>query len=159
MDGLSIAAKFGIAVIGGLFSYISGVMGVFLLCLIVFMIADFITGIMASKYVGKKIESSIGTKGLIKKTYVLILVLCVYMFEFVIGNQLSTYDMGIAKWIEELGLTGITGSGIAFLYCIVELVSIVENGNKMGNNLPAPINHIFQQLSKFLSGDNNDKSV
>lgn len=37
--------------------------------------------------------------------------------------------------------------------------TIVENGNKMGNNLPAPINHIFQQLSKFLSGENDDKRV
>lgn len=157
MERADIFIKGLVVIIGGALSYIIGIIGVFLAGLIVLMIIDFVTGLLASRYVGRTIRSDIGKKGLIKKAYILLLVLAIYTFEAMLASQIGGSDVAIFAIVEELGLSGLTGGGIAFLFCVLELVSIAENGDKMGTSMPGPFRVIFQTASKYLNGSQEGK--
>jgi len=146
MEKLEVVIKGVVATVGGVVSFIVGGIGFVVSVLIVLMVADFITAIMSCKYNGKRISSDVGTKGLIKKTYVLILLFCVYLFE-----KLGLSGFGIE-------ISGFTGDALAFMFCVIELVSIIENGDKMGAKLPEAIRGFFETASKYLnSKDGDDK--
>jgi len=144
LERLDIIIKGIVATLGGIVSFIVGGIGFVVSVLIVLMVADFITAIMACKYNGKKISSDIGAKGIIKKTYVLILLFCVYLFE-----KLGLSGFGIE-------ISGFTGDALAFMFCVIELVSIIENGDEMGARLPEPIRKFFKAASKYLDGKDGD---
>lgn len=152
---MEILFKMTITAIGGAISYVTGWLGVFFFLMLVLMIFDFITGLQASKYMGIKIESGVGIKGLIRKTYIILLVLSVYAIEYAIAYSAQTADLNesILGFVDILGLSGVAGSSVAFLFAVMELVSIIENGLKMGAKLPAPLRIAFEKISKYLNGE------
>ena len=108
--------KMAIGFIGGLISWAVGSLGVGFVVLLGLMAIDFITGMMAGS-AGPGLNSSVGKRGLIKKTYILLLIAAVYL---------------IQSLIPELQAIGYAGDGVAIAYCVLEFLSIVENGGKMG---------------------------
>lgn len=110
----STGIKAGIGIIGGFLSWVVGGLGMAFTVLLCLMFLDYVTGLMAG-WVNKELSSRKGITGLIRKTYVVILVGCVYMIE------LSVLQSG-----------GVVGDGIVIAYSVIEFLSIVENGGKLG---------------------------
>lgn len=117
MELTSYIKIFGTA-IGALVSYIVGGIGVAFSVLLGMMVLDYITGLMVG-YVNKELSSSIGKKGLAKKVYIILLIFAVHL-------------------IQKLGfdLAGYTADGLAIAYAFLELLSIIENGGKIGAPVP-----------------------
>ncbi|MNI28633.1 Holin family protein [compost metagenome] len=108
--------KSGTALFGGIISWMVGGLGLAFVVLLALMVIDFITGILAGS-MGEGLNSSVGKKGLAKKAYIILLISSVYL---------------IQSLIPTLDSMGYAGDGIAIAYCIIEFLSIVENGGKLG---------------------------
>ncbi|ULO09685.1 phage holin family protein [Paenibacillus sp. 19GGS1-52] len=134
MEHIGIILKLIIGLISGIVSWLIGGLGLVFTVLLALQMIDFITGLMVGIY-EKNINSRIGTKGLIRKTYVILLIGAVYMVESAM-----------------LGSHGIITDGISASFCLVEFVSIVENGGKMGVPLPDKVKNLILVLK------NKDKS-
>ncbi|KGE16622.1 phage holin family protein [Paenibacillus wynnii] len=134
MERTDIFIKSTIGVVTGLVSWMIGGFGLVFTVLIGLMMIDFITGFMVGIY-EKNINSRIGTLGLIRKTYVILLIGAVFMVESAV-----------------LGSNGIITDGISGAFVVVELVSIVENGGKLGIRLPDKVKDLILVLK------NKDKS-
>ncbi|SCW57129.1 toxin secretion/phage lysis holin [Paenibacillus tianmuensis] len=106
--------KTGFGVVGAFISWVVGGLGLAFTILLGLILLDYATGIMVG-YVRKELSSRIGTKGLLRKTYIIILVGCVYMIELSVLNS-----------------NGVIGDGVVIAYSVIEFLSIVENGGKLG---------------------------
>lgn len=102
--------------VGSFISWMVGGLGLAFVVLLALMLFDFLTG-LAVGYVTKELKSSVGIKGLVKKTYVVILIGSVYLIQSSVP-MLKSMD--------------IIGDGVVVAYIIVEFLSIVENGGKLG---------------------------
>lgn len=136
MERIDIILKGIIGFMGGMTSYLAGGLGWFFAILLILMLADFITGLMIS-IVQKEVSSAIGIKGLFKKVYVIILIGVIYLVE----QQL-------------LGSNGAIGDGTAIAFIVIELVSITENGGKLGVPMPEQIKNVI----KLLKNENIENS-
>ncbi|EON70309.1 phage holin family protein [Lysinibacillus sphaericus] len=104
-------------VIGTIVSYSVDGLGMAVTVLIGFMAIDYMTGILTG-IVNHNLNSRIGFNGIIRKVYYLMLVSSVYLLAVVVPG------------IE------YAGDGAAIAFCVLEFISITENGTKMG--LPTP---------------------
>lgn len=107
-----------VMVVGGLISYMVGGLGLAFTVLLGLMVIDYVTGLMVAIY-KKNLSSKVGSRGFIRKLYVILLIGAVYLIEQVTFEQV-----------------GYIADGVAVAYCVMELVSIVENGGKL--NVPLP---------------------
>ncbi|MED3804956.1 phage holin family protein [Lysinibacillus xylanilyticus] len=110
--------------IGTIVSYSVNGLGMAVTVLIGFMAIDYITGIM-SGIVNQNLNSRVGFNGIIRKIYYLMLVSSVYLLSLVIPG------------IE------YAGDGAAIAFCVLEFISITENGTKMGLPMPDFIRKIL----------------
>lgn len=110
--------------IGTIISYSVDGLGMAVTVLIGFMAIDYITGIM-SGIVNQNLNSRVGFNGIIRKIYYLMLVSSVYLLSLVIPG------------IE------YAGDGAAIAFCVLEFISITENGTKMGLPMPDFIKNIL----------------
>ena len=124
-------------VIGAIISYSVDGLGMAVTVLIAFMSIDYITGIM-SGIVNKNLNSRIGFNGIIRKIYYLMLVGSVYLLALVIPG------------IE------YAGDGAAIAFCVLEFISITENGTKMGLWMPNFIKNILS-IVKETTGEGDIK--
>lgn len=107
-----------VMVVGGLISYMVGGLGLAFTVLLGLMVIDYATGLMVAIY-KKNLSSKIGSKGLIRKVSVILLIGAVYLVEKLAFEQV-----------------GYIGDGVVISYCFLEFISIVENMGKM--NVPIP---------------------
>lgn len=128
MERVDIFIKFTIGTFTGFVSWMVGGFGLVFTVLIGLMALDFLSGIMVGIY-EKKINSRIGTRGLIKKTYVILLIGAVYMIEVAILNG-----------------NGIVTDGVSGAFCLIEFVSLTENGGKLGVPMPQKVKDIILVL-------------
>ncbi|SCW87078.1 toxin secretion/phage lysis holin [Paenibacillus tianmuensis] len=119
--------KTSLGVVGAFISWVVGGLGLAFSILLGLMLLDYATGLMAG-YVRKELSSRIGIAGLIRKTYIIILVGCVYMIE-----------------ISVLKSNGVIGDGVVIAYSVIEFLSIVENGGKLGVPL-GPLKNIIAAI-------------
>ena len=117
-----IAAISGI--IGSIVSYMVDGLGLAVTVLIAMMIIDYATGLLCG-IVNKNLSSRIGYHGIIRKFYYLLLVAAIYAISLVIPN------------------IGYAGDGAAISLCVLELISITENGAKMGLKMPQFIKNLL----------------
>lgn len=103
--------------IGAVVSYVVDGLGMAVAVLIVMMAIDYSTGVM-SGIVTKTLNSRVGFNGIIRKTYYFLLVGAIYAMSLVVPG------------IE------YAGDGAAIALCVLELISIVENGVKMKAPIP-----------------------
>lgn len=103
----------------------SGVLGV----LLVFVILDYLTGIAVAGMTGK-LESNVGMFGIARKVFIFAMVSVAHLVDGVLGDGHLFRD------------------AVAFFYIANELLSIIENGGKLG----APIPPVIRQAIEVLKG-------
>ncbi len=129
-----------VAAIGGYLGYFVGGVDGLMTALIIFMVIDYITGIMCA-IVDKKLSSAVGFKGICKKVLIMMLV-------------------GVAH-IVDLHVVG-TGealrSAVICFYLSNEGVSVIENAGHLGLPIPEKLKEILAQLHNRSDRDNTTDS-
>lgn len=124
------------AAIGGFFGWLLGGLDGFLLVLIVFIAADYITGVLVAVN-NKKLSSAVGFKGLCKKMLILFIV--------IIANMLDVY-------IIQNG--AVLRTAAIFFYMANEGISLLENAAALGVPVPDKLRDALIQIRKR---DDNDE--
>ena len=120
------------AVIGGILGFMFGGLDGFITALIVFVIIDYVTGVMCA-VAEKRLSSEVGAKGIMKKVVIFALV-------------------AIAHIIDTVVLKGAGGSTfrtmVIFFYLANEGLSITENAAKLGLPVPRKLKATLEQLNE-----------
>lgn len=114
--------------IGGYIGYYVGGCDGLLLALILFVIADYLSGLMCAVY-DKRLSSEIGFKGICKKVLIFILV--------GIAHVLDTQVIQTGSMLR---------SAIIFFYLSNEGVSLLENAAHLGLPIPEKLKNVLVQL-------------
>jgi len=114
--------------IGGWLGYFLGGYDGLLYALIVFMVVDYITGVMCAIN-DKKLSSTVGFKGICRKVLILMLV-------------------GIANLLDVtiIGTGAVLRTAVIFFYLSNEGVSLLENAGHLGLPIPEKLKEILAQL-------------
>ena len=132
--------QFVFTVIGGWLGYFLGGYDGLLYALVVFMVADYITGVMCAVS-DKKLSSAVGFKGICRKVLILMLV--------GIANLLD---------VEVIGTGAVLRTAVIFFYLSNEGVSLLENAAHLGLPIPEKLKAILAQLHVMAeSEDENDE--
>lgn len=129
--------QIAIAAIGGGLGYFLGGYDGFLYTLIVFVILDYITGLMCA-ILDKKLSSEIGFRGIFKKVLIFIMV-------------------GVGHLVDSkiIGGGSVLRTAIIFFYCSNEGVSLLENASRVGLPVPEKLKDILIQLHDKGEKDND----
>lgn len=120
--------QFLFAGIGGWLGYFLGGCDGLLIALLLFVITDYITGVMCA-IADKKLSSAVGFKGICRKVLVFLLV--------GIANIL---DMQV------IGTGSVLRTAVIFFYISNEGVSLLENAGHLGLPIPVKIKAVLEQL-------------
>lgn len=117
-----------IAAAGGVIGYFLGDLDGMLTALLIFIVLDYITGVMCG-IIEKKLSSEIGFKGIFKKFCILLIV--------GMANIIDVHMIG----------TGSTIRGIVLCFYISnEGISVLENASRIGLPIPEKLKTILKQL-------------
>jgi toxin secretion/phage lysis holin len=114
--------------IGGYLGYILGGLDGFLYALIIFVVIDYITGLMVA-IVERKLSSEIGFRGIFKKVLIFLLV--------AVGNIIDN---------NLIGTGGAVRTAVIFFYISNEGISIIENSTRIGLPIPEKLKDVLEQL-------------
>jgi toxin secretion/phage lysis holin len=120
--------QFIFAAIGGWLGYFLGGCDGLLIALIIFVVCDYITGVLCA-IADKKLSSAVGFKGICRKVLIFILV--------GIANILD---------IHVLGHEGVLRTAIIFFYISNEGLSLTENAAHLGLPIPGKLKDVLEQL-------------
>lgn len=120
--------QFLFAGIGGWLGYFLGGCDGLLIALLLFVITDYITGVMCA-IADKKLSSAVGFKGICRKILIFLLV--------GIANIL---DMQV------IGTGSVLRTAVIFFYISNEGVSLLENAGHLGLPIPVKIKSVLEQL-------------
>ena len=120
--------QMAVAAIGGWLGYFLGGMDGLMIALIVFMVLDYITGLMCA-VIDKKLSSAVGFKGIFKKVLIFALV--------GIGHILDTRVIGSGS---------VMRTAVIFFYLSNEGVSLLENAAYLGLPIPQKLKSVLEQL-------------
>lgn len=128
-----------IAAATGVFAYLAGCMSELVVALVMLMIFDYITGVMAA-FVRKDLASWKGVIGILKKVSFMLLVTLGFLLDFIISYLVQ----------EKAGATFSTGGifGIATTLWLIgtEGMSIIENLGAIGVPIPKFLKPAFSKL-------------
>lgn len=127
--------------VGGWLGYFLGGYDGLLYALVVFMVADYITGVMCAVS-DKKLSSAVGFKGICRKVLILMLV--------GIANLLD---------VEVIGTGAVLRTAVIFFYLSNEGVSLLENAAHLGLPIPEKLKVVLAQLHKKAEGDGDENEV
>ena len=130
--------QIAITMFGGYLGYILGGVDEFLYALIIFVVADYITGIMCA-VVDKTLSSNIGFRGIFKKLLIFILV--------AIGHSID---------VNLIGEGSVLRTAVIFFYCSNEGISMLENASRLGLPIPVKLKAVLAQLHE--KGENEHES-
>ena len=118
------------AAIGGWLGYFLGGCDGLLIALVVFVVVDYLTGVMCAVS-DKKLSSEVGFKGICRKVLLFVLV-------------------GVAHTLDEtmLGSGSALRTATILFYLSNEGLSIVENAARMGLPIPDRLQEALKQLRK-----------
>lgn len=136
MKSVWVAIQIGLASFGGWLGYFLGGFDGFVYTLLVFVILDYVTGLM-SAIVNKKVSSSIGFRGIFKKIMIFAMVM--------MAHFIDTHLIGNGEMIR---------TAVIFFYAGNEGISILENAAEIGLPIPQKLKDILSQIRK--KGDDND---
>lgn len=114
--------------IGGYLGIFLGGWDGFLYALLIFVILDYITGLMVA-IIQKKLSSEIGFVGIFKKVLIFMLVAVGYIIDSKI-----------------IGQGGVFRTAVIFFYISNEGISIVENASLIGLPIPQKLKDVLEQL-------------
>ena len=142
IDVIWMKIQMAITVIGGWLGYFLGGLDGLMIALIIFMMLDYITGLMCA-VADKKLSSTVGFKGICKKVLILMLV--------GVANVMDVHVVGTGS--------ALRGAVIAF-YLSNEGLSLLENAAHIGLPIPDRMKNVLAQLhdreDKFNNGKNDD---
>jgi toxin secretion/phage lysis holin len=122
------AAQYAFAALGGALGAVMGGFDGFLYALVVFVVVDYITGLMAAA-VEKKLSSEVGFKGIFKKVVIFSLV--------AVGHIVDTNIIGEGS---------VLRTAVIFFYLSNEGISILENAARTGLHIPEKLKAVLEQL-------------
>jgi toxin secretion/phage lysis holin len=125
--------KFFIAIGGSIASFLFGGWSYLLTALLVFVIVDYVTGVVAAGKEGK-LESKVGAWGIAKKVMIFGIVAVAHMVDTILGGSHLFRDMAI------------------FFYLSNELLSLIENAGRIGAPIPPGLQRAVEVL-KSKSGE------
>ena len=114
--------------VGGWLGWFLGGCDGLLYALIVFVVIDYVTGVMAA-VVDHKLSSEVGFKGIFKKVLIFLLV--------GIGHILDTHVIGSGS---------VLRTAVIFFYLSNEGVSLIENAAHLGLPIPEKLKSVVEQL-------------
>ena len=117
-----------LTIIGSFIGKLLGGYDMLLITLIIFVVMDYLTGVMKA-IIEKKLSSSVGFKGIFKK------ILIFFLIVISVRIDLMLNDIGI-RYV------------VIMFYLINEAISILENAGKMGLPLPPKLNEILESLKQ-----------
>lgn len=123
-------------VIGGWIGYFVGGVDGLMTALLIFMVLDYVTGLMCA-IADKKLSSAVGFKGICKKVLIIMLV-------------------GVAHVVDlhVVGTGDALRSAVVCFYLSNEGVSMLENEAHLGLPVPEKLKAVLEQLH-----DRNDKAI
>ena len=120
--------QLALSAVGGALGWFFGGMDGLIYALLVFVIADYITGVMCA-IADKKLSSEVGFKGICKKVLIFVMV--------GIAHIMDTYLISTGE---------VLRTAVIFFYCSNEGVSMLENAGHLGLPIPAKLKDILEQL-------------
>ena len=129
--------------VGGMLTIIEHLLGTFdcsLEFLLIVIVLDYITGLMCG-WCNHDLESNKATRGLFKKMFIFIYII-------------------IAHRLDVLMHVDYIRVGVCYMYAVGEVLSIMENGTKLGLPVPTPIQKALKILNETaeISDDDVDNS-
>jgi toxin secretion/phage lysis holin len=132
--------QMAVAAVGGWLGYFLGGMDGLLIALVVFMVIDYITGILCA-IAEKQLSSAVGFKGICKKVLILLLVGMAHIVDLhVVGSG-----------------SMLRGAVISF-YLANEGLSLVENAGRLGLPIPEKLKVVLTQLHHPQTGGDSAKN-
>ena len=122
------AAQYAFAALGGALGAVMGGSDGFLYALVVFVVVDYATGLMAAA-VEKQLSSEVGFKGIFKKVVIFCLV--------AVGHIVDTHIIGEGS---------VLRTAVIFFYLSNEGISILENAARIGLPVPEKLKAVLEQL-------------
>jgi toxin secretion/phage lysis holin len=126
LDSLQVIAGITMAALGTAASALLGGWDMWLQVLVYFVIADYLTGVLAA-FCLKKLSSEVGARGIAKKVFIFLLV-------------------GIAYQIDMLAGTELVRVAVCAFYIGIEGLSVLENAGKLGIPLPEVLTSALEQM-------------
>ena len=114
--------------VGGWLGYFMGGCDGLMVALIVFVVADYATGVMCA-IVDKKLSSEAGFKGIFRKVMIFILVGMAHILD-----------------TQVIGAGSVLRSAVIFFYLSNEGVSLLENAAHLGLPIPEKLKETLEQL-------------
>lgn len=131
-----------ITVIGGWMGYFLGGLDGLMIALVIFVVLDYVTGIMCA-IADKKLSSSVGFKGICRKVLIFLLV-------------------GVAHIVDlhVVGSGSVLRGAVVCFYLSNEGVSMLENAAHLGLPVPEKLKVILEQLhDREAPGDPTDNNT
>ena len=126
------------AMIGGWLGYLLGGLDGLMIALIIFMVLDYITGLMCA-VIDKKLSSAVGFKGICKKVLILMLV--------GVANVVDIHIVGTGSALR---------SAVICFYLPNEGLSLLENAAHIGLPIPDKMKDVLAQLHGREDKNNTD---
>lgn len=115
-------------VVGGWLGYFLGGCDGLILALLLFVVTDYITGVMCAA-IDKKLSSSVGFKGIFRKVLIFMLVGIANIIDFHVIKQGS-----------------VIRTAVIFFYLSNEGLSLIENAAHLGLPVPEKLKNVLEQL-------------
>ena len=123
--------------VGGWLGYFMGGCDGLMVALIIFVVADYATGVMCA-IVDKKLSSEVGFKGIFRKVMIFILVGMAHILD-----------------TQVIGAGSVLRSAVIFFYLSNEGVSLLENAAHLGLPIPEKLKETLEQLHR--GGEKEEK--
>lgn len=115
-------------VVGGWLGYFLGGCDGLILALLLFVVTDYITGVMCAA-IDKKLSSSVGFKGIFRKVLIFMLVGIANIIDFQVIKQGS-----------------VIRTAVIFFYLSNEGLSLIENAAHLGLPVPEKLKNVLEQI-------------
>ncbi|WP_404444743.1 phage holin family protein [Sutcliffiella horikoshii] len=117
-----------VSIVGSMASLLYGGFSSLLMFLIMFVVVDYLTGIMAA-YVEKRLSSRVGFKGIAQKVFIFALVSIAHVLDTILGTNL----------IKDITI---------LFYLVNEFISIMENASRIGVPIPNILKKVIDAIKK-----------
>lgn len=128
--------KAGIAAAVTAFTACFGILAVPLVLLFTVNVADYITGIAATRVEGGVASSSAGIKGIYKKVAMYVYVMVGWLVDAAVNSGIETIPQLATALPPEFQNTQFIAAGICYWIILNELISITENLYRIGVDVP-----------------------
>ena len=119
-----------VAIIATFFTWIFGTWDIAIAILIIFMVLDYLTGVIVA-YQNRTLNSEVGFKGLIKKCMILVILIVAVMLDRLLNTG-----------------TWVFRTLVCYFYIANEGISLLENVSNLGVKIPEKLKDALEQLNK-----------